>query len=79
MLGLGLHYGPTEAFAMVGTGLVILIVAVYIVMNAACIGFFARSRDHKLQHRVAHDRPGPRHRRVRPRLVRRAPASRSPG
>jgi amino acid transporter len=48
MLGLGLHYGPTEAFAMVGTGLVILIVAVYIVMNAACIGFFSRSRDHKL-------------------------------
>ena len=48
MLGLGLHYGPTEAFAMVGTGLVILIVAVYIIMNAACIGFFSRSRDHKL-------------------------------
>jgi amino acid transporter len=48
MLGLGLHYGPTEAFAMVGTALVILIVAVYIVMNAACIGFFSRSRDHKL-------------------------------
>jgi amino acid transporter len=48
MLGLGLHYGPTTAFFMVGTGLVILIVGVYIVMNAACIGFFARSRDHKL-------------------------------
>jgi amino acid transporter len=48
MLGLGLHYGPTEAFAMVGTALVILIVAVYIVMNAACIGFFSRSHDHKL-------------------------------
>jgi len=48
MLGLGLHYGPTEAFEMVGTALVILIVAVYIVMNAACIGFFTRSRDHKL-------------------------------
>jgi amino acid transporter len=47
MLGLGLHYGPIEAFAMVGTALVILIVAVYIVMNAACIGFFSRSRDHK--------------------------------
>jgi amino acid transporter len=42
MLGLGLHYGPTEAFAMVGTGLVILIVGVYIIMNAACIGFFSR-------------------------------------
>jgi amino acid transporter len=47
MLGLGLHYGPTEAFAMVGTALVILIVAVYIVMNAACIGFFARSPQHR--------------------------------
>jgi amino acid transporter len=47
MLGLGLHWGPTEAFFMVGTALVILIVAVYILMNAACIGFFARSRDHK--------------------------------
>ena len=42
MLGLGLHYGPTEAFAMVGTGLVILIVGVYILMNAACIGYFTR-------------------------------------
>jgi amino acid transporter len=41
-LGLGLHYSPTVAFAMVGTGLVILIVAVYILMNAACIGYFAR-------------------------------------
>ena len=41
-LALGLKYDPTEAFAMVGTGLVILIVAIYILMNAACIGFFAR-------------------------------------
>ncbi len=48
MLGLGLHYGPTEAFAMVGTALVILIVAVYILMNASCIGFFARSSNHRL-------------------------------
>jgi amino acid transporter len=48
MLGLGLHYGPTEAFSMVGTALVILLVAIYIVMNAACIGFFARSSSHKL-------------------------------
>jgi amino acid transporter len=46
MLALGLHYGATEAFAMVGTALVILIVAVYILMNAACIGFFVRSSDH---------------------------------
>ncbi len=48
MLGLGLYYSPTTAFAMVGTGLVILIVGVYILMNAACIGFFSRSREHKL-------------------------------
>ena len=41
-LALGLKYDPTEAFAMVGTGLVILIVAIYILMNATCIGFFAR-------------------------------------
>lgn len=43
ILGLGLHYTPTVAFVMVGTGIVILIVAVYILMNAACIGYFARS------------------------------------
>jgi amino acid transporter len=48
MLGLGLHYDPETAFAMVGTALVILIVGVYILMNAACIGFFSRSRDHKM-------------------------------
>jgi amino acid transporter len=47
MLGLGIHYGPTEAFAMVGTALVIMLVAIYIVMNLACIGFFARSREHR--------------------------------
>ena len=43
MLGLGLHYGPTEAFSMVGTALVILIVGVYILMNASCIGYFTRN------------------------------------
>jgi len=43
MLGLGLYYDPTTAFAMVGTALVILIVGVYIVMNAACIGYFLRN------------------------------------
>ena len=41
-LALGLKYNPVTAFAMVGTGLVILIVAIYILMCAACIGFFAR-------------------------------------
>src|SRR5215468_3455637 len=41
-LGLGLHYTPEVAFVMVATGIVILLVAVYILMNAACIGYFAR-------------------------------------
>jgi amino acid transporter len=40
-LGLGLAYNPVNAFAMVGTGIVIVIVAVYIAANAACIGYFA--------------------------------------
>jgi amino acid transporter len=41
-LGLGLAYDPVTAFGMVATGLVITLVAIYILMNAACIGFFAR-------------------------------------
>ncbi|HWG64886.1 MAG TPA: APC family permease [Streptosporangiaceae bacterium] len=43
-LGLGLGYDPVTAFAMVGTGIVIVLAAIYILMNAACIGFFARRR-----------------------------------
>jgi amino acid transporter len=43
-LGLGLHYTPVTAFSMVGTGIVIPLVAVYILMNVACIGYFARRR-----------------------------------
>ncbi|HEX9066029.1 MAG TPA: APC family permease [Streptosporangiaceae bacterium] len=46
MLALGLGYDPVTAFAMVGTGLVIMLVAIYILMNAACIGFFVRSPHH---------------------------------
>jgi amino acid transporter len=42
-LGLGLAYNPTNAFAMTGTGIVIVLVAVYILMNVACIGYFARA------------------------------------
>ena len=41
-LGLGLGYDPVTAFAMVGTGIVIVLVAIYILTDAACIGFFAR-------------------------------------
>ena len=43
-LGLGLSYNPVVAFSMVGTGIVIVLAAIYILMNAACIGFFARRR-----------------------------------
>jgi amino acid transporter len=42
-LGLGLAYNPENAFAMTGTGIVIVLVAVYILMNVACIGYFARA------------------------------------
>ncbi len=42
-LGLGFGYGPTTAFAMVGAGLVILLVSVYIVTDAACLAFFMRA------------------------------------
>jgi amino acid transporter len=43
-LGLGLGYDPVTAFSMVGTALVIVLAAIYIVINAACIGFFWRRR-----------------------------------
>ncbi len=46
MLALGFGYDPVTAFAMVGTGLVIMLVAIYILMNAACIGYFVRSPQH---------------------------------
>ena len=42
-LGLGLGYDPTTAFVMVATALVIVLAAIYIVMNAACIGYFSRA------------------------------------
>jgi amino acid transporter len=43
-LGLGLGYDPVTAFVMVATALVIVLAAIYILMNAACIGYFARQR-----------------------------------
>jgi amino acid transporter len=43
-LGLGLGYTPVTAFAMVGTALVIVLAAIYIIINAACIGYFWRRR-----------------------------------
>jgi len=42
MLGLGFAYGPSTGFAMIGTALVILLVGIYLVVNVACIGYFAR-------------------------------------
>ncbi len=46
MLGLGLGYDPVTAFGMVATALVILLVGIYLIMNVACIGYFAR-RGHR--------------------------------
>jgi amino acid transporter len=44
-LALGFAYDPTTAFVLVATIIVVVVVSVYIVVNAACIGFFARSRE----------------------------------
>jgi amino acid transporter len=41
-LGLGFGYDPETAFGMVGTGLVIVIAAIYILINITCTGYFAR-------------------------------------
>lgn len=43
-LALGWKYGPTEAFGIVATGLVVIVVIVYAVTNLACIGYFAQHR-----------------------------------
>jgi amino acid transporter len=42
MLGVGFGYDPVTGFAMIGTALVITLVGIYLVMNVACIGYFAR-------------------------------------
>jgi amino acid transporter len=44
-LGLGLAYNPQNAFNMTGAGIVIVLILVYILMNAACIGYFAAARN----------------------------------
>jgi amino acid transporter len=51
--GLGFGYDPTTAFAMVGTAIVIILAAIYIVVNAACIGYFLRRRREHF-HPIAH-------------------------
>ena len=43
-LALGFAYDPVTAFLLVATIIVIVVVAVYIIVNAACIGFFLRFR-----------------------------------
>jgi len=49
--GLGFAYGPTTAFAMVGTGLTILLVSVYLITDIACFGYFLGSgRFHPVRH-----------------------------
>jgi amino acid transporter len=41
-LALGFAWDPVTAFVLVATIIVIVVVAVYIIVNAACIGFFLR-------------------------------------
>jgi amino acid transporter len=43
-LGLGFGYDPVTAFSMVGTGIVILLVAIYIIANVTCVAYFLRRR-----------------------------------
>jgi len=43
-LGLGFAYDPMTAFLLVATVIVLVVVAVYILCNLACIGFFLRKR-----------------------------------
>jgi len=43
-LAVGFKWGPTTAFLLVATGIVIVVIAVYMIANLACIGFFARFR-----------------------------------
>lgn len=41
---LGWKYGPTTAFGIVATGLVVIVVLVYAVTNLACIGYYTKHR-----------------------------------
>lgn len=44
-LGLGFAYGTTDAFDMFGTGIVVILAGIYIVIDASCIGYFLRHRE----------------------------------
>lgn len=52
-LGLGLKYSPQTAFGILGTGIVVLIVPVYMIANLSCIGLFARHHKDE-QHWLLH-------------------------
>lgn len=52
-LGLGFAYTPQTAFGMVATAIVVVVVPVYIIANAACIGLFSKQRKHE-QHWLLH-------------------------
>lgn len=52
-VGLGAKYTPQVAFGVVATGLVIIVVLVYIVANLACIGYFAKHRKDE-RHPIVH-------------------------
>lgn len=43
-LALGAKYGPTTAFGIVATGLVVIVVVVYAITNLACIGYFTKHK-----------------------------------
>ena len=43
-LTLGFAYDPVTAFAMTGTGIVILLVAIYIIANITCVAYYLRRR-----------------------------------
>ncbi|MEO9134526.1 MAG: APC family permease [Jatrophihabitantaceae bacterium] len=43
-LALGAKYNPTNAFGIVGSALVIMLVSVYMMVDIACIGYFLRRR-----------------------------------
>ena len=52
-LGLGAKYTPQTAFGIVATGLVVVVVIVYMVANIACIGYYAKHRKDE-RHPVLH-------------------------
>jgi amino acid transporter len=52
-LGLGFKYTPQVAFGIIATGLVVIVVLVYIVANLACIGYFTKHKREE-RHPIIH-------------------------